>query len=100
MSAEADPLLETEGEAPRRRYELLDDTGFDEVPARYRRFYRRWEGEGDALAPNEVLCPVCRIVVRSARELRPGDRLYCMACMTRLRVVEGEGGRLEGRAEY
>ena len=40
--------------APRRRYELKDDTGFDEVPKKYRKFYRRWEGPGDALAPNEV----------------------------------------------
>jgi hypothetical protein len=47
-----------------------------------------------------VLCPVCRIVVRSSRELRVGDRLYCMACMTRLRVVLGDDGHLEGRAEY
>ena len=100
MSAEADPLQQPATEEPRRRYELLDDTGFDEVPKQYRKFYRRWGGQGDELAPNEVLCPVCRIVVRSSRELRVGDRLYCMACMTRLRVVVGEDGRLEGRAEY
>ena len=35
--------------------------------------------EGDVLAPNEAFCPVCKIVVRSPRELREGDRLYCMA---------------------
>ena len=93
-SGESEPA-----EAPRRRYEL-DDTGFDEVPRKYRRFYRRWGGPGDALAPNEALCPVCKIVIRSARELRPGDRLYCMACMTRMQVVEGEGGRLETRVLY
>jgi len=95
-----DPLIEPATKRPRQRYELLDDTGFDEVPKAYRKYYRRFRGEGDVLAPNEVLCPVCRIVVRSSRELRPGDRLYCMACMTRLRVVVGEGGRLEGHAEY
>jgi len=39
-------------------------------------------------------------VVRSPRELREGDRIYCMACMSRLRVVAGEGGRLEARVEY
>jgi hypothetical protein len=85
---------------PRRRFELLDDTGFDEVPAKYRRFYRRWQGEADALAPNEVLCPVCKVVIRSARELRPGDRVYCMPCMSRLEVVRAESGRLEAIVRY
>jgi hypothetical protein len=96
-----DPLLEAEGDAerPRRRFEL-DDRGFDEVPEKYRRFYRRWGGAGDELAGNEALCPVCKIVVRSTRELRPGDRLYCMACMTRLEVVRAESGRLEARVVY
>jgi hypothetical protein len=83
----------------RRRYEL-DDRGFDEVPVRYRKYYRRWEGPADKLAPNELLCPVCKVVIRSARELREGDRLYCMACLTRLRVVAGETGGLEGHVEY
>jgi hypothetical protein len=83
----------------RRRYEL-DDRGFDEVPVRYRKYYRRWEGSGDALAPNELLCPVCKVVIRSTRELREGDRLYCMACLTRLRVVAAEAGGLAGRVEY
>lgn len=88
-----------EADAPRRRYEL-DDRGFDEVPRKYRKYYRRWEGEGDQLAPNEAWCPVCKIVIRSARELREGDRIYCMACMTRLRIVLAEDGRLETRVEY
>jgi hypothetical protein len=87
-----------ESEAPRRRFEL-DDRGFDEVPRKYRRYYRKWEGAADALGPNELLCPVCKVVIRSTRELRDGDRIYCMACMTRLRVV-AQGGRLEGRVEY
>ncbi len=87
-------------EAPRERFVLEDDTGFDEVPVKYRRFYRLWDGPGDSLAPNEALCPVCKVVIRSTRELRPGDRLYCMACMTRLTVVEGEGGRLEAHVVY
>jgi hypothetical protein len=82
----------------RRRYEL-DDRGFDEVPAKYRRFYRRLEGANDTLAPNEILCPVCKVVIRSTREVREGDRLYCMACLTRLRVVKGASG-LEGAVEY
>jgi hypothetical protein len=40
------------------------------------------------------------VVVRSTRELRPGDRLYCMACMSRLLVVAGQGGRLEAQVVY
>jgi hypothetical protein len=86
--------------AERRRFVLLDDTGFDEVPARYRRFYRRWRGPDDVLAANEVLCPVCRVVIRSARELRPGDRVYCMPCMSRLEVVRGASGLLEAIVRY
>jgi hypothetical protein len=112
-----DPLLEAAarnpnetregGDAPvadagssRRRYRLVDDASFDEVPKQYRRFYRRWRGEGDKLAPNELLCPVCKVVIRSARELWPGDRVYCMPCMSRLTVVRSDLGRLEARVEY
>ena len=82
----------------RRRYEL-DDRGFDEVPAKYRKYYRRLEGPRDVLAPNELLCPVCKVVIRSTRELREGDRVYCMACLTRLRVVSGAAG-FAGVVEY
>jgi hypothetical protein len=98
----ADPLLRNEDKeesSPRRRY-LLEETGFDEVPPKYRRFYRKWKGPGDLLAPNEVICPVCKVVIRSTRELRPGDRVYCMPCMSRLLVVRGQGGRLEARVAY
>ena len=110
-----DPLLETdefdpaqessssedlERQKPRIRYQLKDDTGFDEVPKKYRRFYRRWQGKGDSLAPNEVICPVCKVVIRSTRDLRPGDRVYCMPCFSRLAVVLAESGRLEARVEY
>lgn len=104
--AEFDPAQEDASAAtperarPRQRYVLEDDTGFDEVPKKYRRFYRRWRGEGDALAPNEVICPVCKVVIRSARELRPGDRVYCMPCFSRLTIVRGESGRLEARVQY
>ena len=96
-----DPLeLEVaEPERERQRY-VLDDTGFDEVPKRFRRFYRRWSGAGDALAPNEVVCPVCKVVIRSTRELRPGDRVYCMPCMSRLVVIRGADGGLEARVAY
>jgi hypothetical protein len=100
-----DPLLEGEegqqtDKDPRQRFVLSDDTGFNEVPKRYRRFYRRWQGVGDSLAQNEVLCPVCGVVIRSTRELRPGDRVYCMPCMSRLTVVLGENGRLEATVLY
>ena len=84
---------------PRKRF-TLDDRGFDEVPRKYRKYYRRWEGDQDSLAPNEAWCPVCKIVIRSTREIREGDRMYCMACMTRLRIVKGEDGRLESCVEY
>ena len=72
-----DPVQEPAAETklPRQRY-VLEDTGFDEVPKKYRRFYRKWGGRGDVLAPNEVLCPVCKVVIRSTRELRVGDRVY------------------------
>jgi len=83
----------------RRRYDL-DETGFNEVPKKYRRFYRRWKGASDPLAPNEVLCPVCKVVIRSTRELRPGDKVYCMPCMSRLVVVAGQDGRLEATVSY
>jgi hypothetical protein len=39
-------------------------------------------------------------VIRSTRELRPGDRVYCMPCMSRLVVVEGSAGMLEARVAY
>lgn len=99
----SDPLQQpedaVEAERPRQRY-LLEDTGFDEVPKKYRKFYRKWRGADDELAPNEVVCPVCKVVIRSSRELRPGDRVYCMPCMSRLVVVRGESGMLEARVAY
>ena len=103
-----DPLLERveelddsqETAAPRERFTLKDDTGFDEVPKKYRRFYRRWTGLGDSLAANEVVCPVCKVVIRSNRELRPGDRVYCMPCMSRLVIARSDAGHLEARVAY
>lgn len=100
-----DPLLAEEGSRDgrdrdgRRRYEL-EETGFNEVPKKYRRFYRRWRGASDVLAANEVLCPVCKVVIRSTRDLRPGDKVYCMPCMSRLTVIAGEGGNLEAAVAY
>ena len=91
--------LEGEGAQPRRRYEL-EDTGFDEVPPKYRKFYRKWLGPSDDLAPNEAYCPVCKVVIRSPRELREGDRVYCMVCMTRLLLVRGSDGKLESQVVY
>lgn len=88
------------GGAVRARY-VLDDTDFDEVPQRFRKFYRRWRGEDDVLAANEVLCPVCKVVIRASRELRPGDRVYCMPCMSRLTVFRNDRtGRLEAQVAY
>lgn len=99
LRSRASETADSGEQAPRQRYEL-EDLGFDEVPPRYRKFYRRWEGADDRLAPNEALCPVCKVVIRSPRELREGDRLYCMACMTRIRIVRGEDGRLEAETIY
>ena len=99
MSGAEDTRPPEDDGAPRQRF-VLDDRGFDEVPKKYRKFYRRWSGADDELAPNEVLCPICKVVIRSTRELRPGDRVYCMACMARLEVVAGEGGRLEADVIY
>ena len=94
LLAEGDETAE-----PRRRF-VLDDTGFDEVPKKYRKFYRRWQGLDDELEANEVLCPICKVVIRSTRELRTGDRVYCMPCMSRLTVVRSETGRLEAHVRY
>jgi hypothetical protein len=88
-------------EARPRSHFVLEDTGFDEVPRKYRRYYRRWGGPSDALAPNEVLCPICKVVIRSTRELRPGDRVYCMCCLARLEAVAAtNGGGIEARVIY
>lgn len=43
------------------------------------------------LAPNEALCPVCNVVIRSVTELRAGDLVYCMPCMSRLVLAEEDG---------
>jgi len=83
-----------------RRHFDLDDRGFNEVPKKWRKFYRHWEGEGDALGPNEIVCPVCKVVIRSVKELRAGDRLYCMPCMSRLLVVEAADGTLSTEVIY
>ena len=98
----ADPIESEEvvGQDGGRQRFILEDTGFDEVPKKYRRFYRKWKGDGDSLAPNEVICPVCKVVIRSTRELRPGDRVYCMPCMSRLIVVRNASGTLEARVAY
>ncbi len=85
--------------AERRRFEL-DDRGFNEVPKKWRKFYRHWQGEGDTLGPNEIICPVCKVVIRSVKELRAGDRLYCMPCMSRLLVVEASDGSLTTEVVY
>ncbi|HEY2774636.1 MAG TPA: hypothetical protein VGK20_11380 [Candidatus Binatia bacterium] len=101
--AAPEPVLaiERSGEAAgeRRRYEL-EDTGFNEVPKRFRRFYRRWGGPGEVLAPNEVLCPVCKVVIRSTRELRPGDHVFCLPCMSKLVVVRAADGSLAATSPH
>ncbi len=83
----------------RKRYQL-EDVGFNEVPKKWRKFYRYWAGPGDPLAPNEVVCPVCKVVIRATRDLRPGDKVYCMPCMSRMVVVEGPDGQLEAEVIF
>ena len=95
---DGDPVTGAD-EGERQRF-VLEDTGFDEVPKKYRRFYRKWKGPGDVLAANEAICPVCKVVIRSTRELREGDRLYCMPCMSRIVVVRGASGMLEAHVAY
>jgi hypothetical protein len=93
MSEAPTPALESSSDESPKRYEL-EDVGFNEVPKKWRKFYRHWGGPDDTLAPNEVLCPVCKVVIRSARELRSGDKVYCMPCMSRMVVVEQADGSL------
>lgn len=96
-----DPLeVAVDGRPGERRRFILEDTGFDEVPKKFRKFYRKWRGAGDSLAPNEVICPVCKVVIRSTRELRAGDRVYCMPCMSRLVVTPNADGMLEALVAY
>lgn len=97
--AETDVDDATPGELPRRVFEL-EDTGFREVPERWRKFYRVWRGDDDTLGPNEVICPVCRVVIRSKREYRAGDRVYCMCCFTRMVLVETGTGAIEAEVVY
>jgi hypothetical protein len=86
-------------DTPRRTFDL-EETGFLEVPKKWRKFYRHWGGLGDSLGPNEIACPVCKVVIRSKRELRVGDKLYCMPCMSRLVVVRGDDGNLTTQVVY
>jgi hypothetical protein len=89
----------TDDDRPRQYFEL-EDVGFREVPKKWRKFYRHWEGDGDELALNEIQCPVCKVVIRSRRDIRVGDRLYCMPCMSRMLVVMGEDGQLTTEVVY
>lgn len=99
-TTEAGTTAGAPGEDPPRRTYELDETGFLEVPKKWRKFYRHWRGPGDVLAPNEVQCPVCKVVIRSHREFRPGDRVYCMPCMTRMVVVALPDGTLGAEVVY
>ena len=74
----------------RNRFTLVD-TGFNEVPLVYRKYYRAYVGNGDILSENEVLCPVCRVIIRSESTLYPGDKVFCLVCSSWLQVVmDGE----------
>lgn len=88
------------GADPTRQRFVLEETGFKEVPKKWRKFYRHWQGPTDTLGPNEVICPVCKVVIRATRELRAGDRVYCMPCMSRMVVIVGEDGHLEAEVIF
>lgn len=94
-----DPNETLTDDAPRQTFEL-EERGFLEVPKKWRKFYRHWEGPEDTLAPNEIICPVCKVVIRSKREIRAGDRLYCMPCMSRMLVITGPDGSLMTEVIY
>jgi hypothetical protein len=96
---DADSSASSAPDDDRMRYEL-EDVGFNEVPKKWRKFYRHWTGPGDELAPNEILCPVCKVIIRSGRAFRPGDKVYCMPCMSRMVVVVGPDGRLEAEVVF
>mgnify|MGYP007063765432 CR=1 FL=1 len=85
---------------PKRKRYRLTGSGFTEVPKRYRKYYRHWKGADDCLAPNEVLCPVCKIVIRTSREIRVGDHVFCMPCNTRLVVTKNNQGMMIGKSIY
>lgn len=95
-----DPLQSAAPSKTDRPTFTLEDRGFLEVPKKWRKYYRHWEGDGDSLAPNEIVCPVCKVVIRSRREIRAGDRLYCMPCMSRLLVVDDGTGSLALEVVY
>ena len=85
------------GEVVPRRWFVLEETGLAELPDAYRKFYREWRGPSDSLGANEALCPMCEVVIRSTRELWPGDGVYCMPCMSHLVIVTSDTGKLEAR---
>lgn len=74
-----------------REHFVLAETGFDEVPPQLRRFYRHWRGAADQLGPNEILCPVCHVVLRSSHTLRHGDGLTCLPCLSSFQLVMRDG---------
>ena len=74
-------LREAENDSgkPRQRF-ILEDTGFNEVPKKYRRFYRRQSGPGDTLAATP---PVGTAWVRRVR----GHNLWIWFDATETRLV-------------
>ncbi len=84
---DSDATPELAPEPGERRRFALEDTGYEGVPVKHRRFFRAWMGdEKDRLGDNEQRCPRCGVVLRSYRELREGDHLHCIPCDLRLKV--------------
>ena len=63
---------------------------FIELPEQYRGRYRYWDGS--PLQANELICPVCNIIIIAMRDFKAGDKVYCRTCGTRMIVIEKEGG--------
>ena len=70
------------------------------MPRGWRKCYQLCQEFGDTPAPTEIICPVCKVVIRSVREFRAGDRVYCMPCMSRMVIVERADGTLEPEVTY
>ncbi len=62
---------------------------FNELPERYRGRYRYIDGT--PLAPNELQCVVCNIVIIAKRPFQAGDRAFCQPCGTKMVVIDKDG---------
>ena len=85
----------TDENRPRQMY-ALEETGFKEVPKKFRRFYRKWGGPGDELAPN--LRVGNDFILYAAILLQPPWQLIGSSASRRAETVSvsGTAGPVEG----